>query len=120
MPRHLDGLPFPPLLQFNENRDFTIGDLTQFANQRPQGVSISVRYSQGPANRGGYFFHFRQTSPEATEFQLYDFEHRPLKVLSPQSIVAFINHCTGRRFDEPSFILCQNELNFQQDAQPSV
>ena len=120
MPRNLDGLPFPPLRLFNENRDFTIEDLVEIANPRPEGASICIRYSDGPADRGGYFFHFAPVTAEANEFQLYDFEKRPLKKLSPQSIVAFINHCTGRRFDEPSFILCQTELNFLKDAEPGA
>ena len=121
MPRNLIGdAPFPPVLLFDENREFTAIDLQYFAEERPGGVSICIRYPDGPEKRGGYFFHFSPCQGRAGEFNIYDFEKRLVKVFATDSLVAFINHCTGRKFDEASFILCQMELNFLQDAEPDA
>ena len=120
MPRNFIGdLPFPPVVLFDENREFTIEDLGRIAGARPQGVSICVRYPEGPEKRGGYFFHFGQKGA-SDEFALYDFEKRLVKIFSVASLVVFINHCTGKRFDKESFVLCQTELNFLKDEEPSA
>jgi hypothetical protein len=121
MPRNIIGKPpFPPVLLFDEDRDFILNDLLCIARERPRGVSICIRYPEGPPKRGGYFFHFAPRSDRGTEFEVYDFEKRPVKQFTAESLVKFINHCTGRKFDEPSLILCQTELNFMKDEEPSV
>jgi len=116
MPRNFIGdPPFAPIVFFDHDRVFTNQDLAEFVVERPEGISICIRYPAGPANRGGYFFHFRRAGND--EFVLYDFERRFVKTFSAARLVAFINHCTGRVFDESSFVLCQTELNFLQDAE---
>lgn len=121
MPRNIIGdAPFPPVVVFDHNRDVSIEDLRNIISQRQSGVSVCVRYPYGPETRGGYFFHFSPHGGGTEEFQVMDFEARPVKVLNAESLVAFINHCTGRSFHEPSFILCQTELNFLNDEEPNV
>lgn len=121
MPRNLIGnAPFPPVLLFDKNRDFTIDDLRRIKRERPSGVSICIRYPAGSEKRGGYFFHFAPNPQRSDEFNVYDFEKRMVKSFSSASLVAFINHCTGRKFDEPSLILCQTDLNFLKDEEPSA
>ena len=121
MPRNLIGEPpFPPVVVFDEARAFAINDLLRMAKERPQGISICIRYPAGPPKRGGYFFHFAPVPGQENEFEVYDFEKRPVKKFAAQDLVAFINHCTGQKFHEPSFILCQTELNFLKDEEPSV
>lgn len=121
MARHIIGdPPFPPVLVFDENRDFTVKDLRRITHTRALGASLCIRYSGGPAQRGGYFFHFAPSTTNAKEFDLYDFERRRVKSFTADSLVAFINHCTGRVFDEPSFNLCQTELNFLKDEEPNA
>ena len=121
MRRNLIGeAPFPPVLLFDENRDFTLDDLLRVTTERPRGASLCIRYPEGPAKRGGYFFHFAPSPVRADEFAVYDFEKRLVNTFSAASLVAFINHCTGRKFDERSFILCQTELNFLKDEEPSA
>ena len=121
MPRNLIGdPPFAPVLLFDENRDFTVDDLSRIARNRPNGVSICIRYPEGPPKRGGYFFHFAPVADQRDEFNLYDFERRLVAVFTAEALTVFINHCTGRRFDERSFTLCQKELNFLKDAEPDA
>lgn len=121
MPRNLIGdAPFPPVVLFDESRNFTVEDLRQITGRRPDGVSICIRYPEGPKKRGGYFFHFAPKAGGTGEFEVYDFERRPVKTFGEAALVAFINHCTGRRFDEESFILCQTELNFLKDEEPGA
>ena len=69
----------------------------------------------GPPKRGGYFFSFGPAKKAPGHFTIYDFEGRAVKDFAPDALVRFINHCTGMEFDEPSFLLCQTELNFLQD-----
>ena len=99
MPRNLIGdAPFPPILLFDENREFTLDDLRRITRERPRGVSICIRYPEGPEKRGGYFFHFApDPAGRANGFEVYDFEKRPVKTFSAASLVAFINHCTGQK-----------------------
>jgi hypothetical protein len=115
MPKNVIGdPPFPPVKVLNKNDLFTRDDLDKILSERPKGVTVCLRYENGPPTRGGYFFHFAP-SKDAGRITIYDFEKRPVKDFSPETLVAFINHCSGRRFDEPSFILCQTELNFLKD-----
>ena len=120
MPRNeIGAAPFPPVILFDEDRQFTGEDLEHIAQERPRGASICIRYPEGPAKRGGYFFHFTRRS-NSNQFDIVDFEGRLVKTFEAASLLAFINHCTGRQFDEASFILCQTELNFLQDAEPNA
>jgi hypothetical protein len=121
MPRNLIGdPPFGPVLLFDEGRDFTLDDLRRIKRKRPRGVSLCIRYHGGPEKRGGYFFHFASRPKQDDEFEVYDFEKRPVTTFTGAGLVAFINHCTGRKFDEASFILCQTELNFLKDEEPGA
>jgi hypothetical protein len=121
MPRNLIGKPpFPPAVLFDEDRNFAVDDLLEIVRKRPRGVSICVRYPEGPPKRGGYFFHFAPRAEGIDEFQVYDFEKTLVKTFSATGLTALINHCTGRKFDEDSFLLCQTELNFLKDKEPSV
>lgn len=116
MPRNTIGdPPFPPVVLINKSDLFTTGDLTKVLSQRPDGVSLCLRYADGPPKRGGYFFHFKLSGQSTGDLSLYDFEKRHVVDLAPAALVAFINHCTGRQFDEASFILCQTQLNFLRD-----
>jgi hypothetical protein len=119
MARNIIGnAPFPPVLLFEEAREFTVDDLAGIARKRPNGVSLCVRYATGPAERGGYFFHF--VPVENNSFQLYDFEKKAIHDFTADSLVAFVNHCTGHRFDEATFTLCQTEINFSKDDEPDA
>ena|ERR1700720_459492 len=116
MPRNTIGdPPFPPVVVIDTKDLFTLSDLEQVVAQRPKGASICIRYADGPIERGGYFFHFCLAKQPPQHLSLYDFEKRHVVDLSPEALVAFINHCTGRKFDEASFVLCQTELNFLKD-----
>lgn len=115
----IGALPFPPLVLFDEGRPFALNDLHGIITERTGGVSICIRYPEGPAKRGGYFFHF-EPSESAGAFVLYDFEKRRVAKLTAESFVKFINHCTGRVFDEASFTLCQTVLNFLKDDEPEI
>lgn len=115
MPKNVIGdPPFPPVEVIDKNDLFTRADLDSILSKRPNGATICLRYEDGPHERGGYFFHF-SPSKDVGKFTIYDFEKRPVKDFSPEALVAFINHCSGRQFDNPSFILCQTELNFLKD-----
>lgn len=116
MPRNTLGAPpFPPVITFDADRKFTLHDLRDLLGKRPNGVSVCIRHSEGPRCRGGYFFHFAPKMKSPDEIELYDFEKILVWTFRPQGLVAFINHCTGRQFDEQSFVLSQTQLNFLSD-----
>ena len=120
MPRNVLGkLPFPPVILFDEDRAIALDDLIHIARIRPNGASVCIRYPRGPQKRGGYFFHFVPDSDQEAVFEVYDFEKRLVKQFDAESLVKFINHCTGRKFNEDSFNLCQTELNFLKDEEPN-
>lgn len=105
--------PFPPVVLYDMNQLFSLDELREIAASRPKGVTICLRYPDGPKGRGGYFFHFKPMNDG--KFSIYDFESTHVTDLSADELVAFINHCTGQKFDEASFNLCQTELNFLKD-----
>jgi len=121
MPQNLIGnLPFPPLCLFDEDRAVAFTDISKMMRGRPEGISVCVRYPGGPEKRGGYFFHFEPLSGQEGRFMLYDFEKRPVHAFSAELLVRFINHCTGRTFDQETFNLCQTVLNFLKDEGPTA
>ena len=121
MPKKTIGNPpFPPVVPFDENREFTLDDLSQIALKRPEGVTLCIRPPAGPPDRGGYFFHLVPPDGGNSKFRLYDFEKKLIADFGAVKLVAFMNHCTGQRFDQRSFERCQNELNFLKDSQPDA
>lgn len=105
--------PFAPVVLYDMKELFSLSELKKIATARKQGATICLRYPDGPKDRGGYFFHFKPI--ENDRFAVFDFEKRHVVDLSSDELVAFINHCTGQKFDERSFNLCQSELNFLKD-----
>lgn len=116
----LGQAPFPPVLCFDEDREFTVADLVRILRERPDGVSLCIRYPAGPPERGGYFFHFCRALGEGQEYRLCDFEKTQIGTFSPEDLVSLINHCSGRRFDEGIFLLFQTQLNFRSDPDGGV
>lgn len=75
-------------------------------------ATILVRSEHGPAKRGGYFFH---TERSENLFQIFDFERNPIAKLSGDRLTRFINHASGRRFDDEMLLFCQSVVNFKLD-----
>ena len=73
-------------------------------------VSLLIRSEHGHKNRGGYYFHLRR---EVQALGLYDFEKNKISNLTDEEAILLINHCSGRKFDEASFYVCQRVLNFR-------
>lgn len=107
--------PFPPVTTIDTDGLITATDAENLLSARPGGVSLCVRFADGPNNRGGYFFHFRPSDRTPGELLLCEMDGSYLVELALPALVAFINHCTGRQFDEESFDLCQLSLNFRTD-----
>lgn len=107
--------PFPPVVTIDKDAPLTAADLNTAIHQRNGGVSLCVRYATGHEKRGGYFFHVRPLANELELFSLFDFEKRHLVDLEFEEVLRFINHLTGRVFDQATFDLCATELNFLTD-----
>ena len=61
--------------------------------------------SDGVANRGGYFFHLRE---EDEEIRFSTFNRKNILSFSTtEDCEAFINHVSGRKYDEYMWIKCQ-------------
>ena len=120
MPKVIGACPFEPVRLFDQDRNFTIHDLHTLAEECPQGTSLCIRYPSGHSKRGGYFFHILPPKKGSYGYKLYELDETLIAELEPTALVLLINHCTGRQFDNKSFMLCQTELNFRKDAGPDV
>ncbi|GIW90591.1 MAG: hypothetical protein KatS3mg109_1023 [Pirellulaceae bacterium] len=106
-------LPYPPLILIQSDKPLTWHDLLpRICCRLGNGVSICLQTNAGHDNRGGYFFHFKKTS-DGFVFRTFD---RPnvLTLSSEQEVVAFINHCSGRRYDQQMWEQAQL-VNFRTD-----
>ncbi len=119
MPKNeLDGLPFPPLVKVESSEPIKSDVLAEIIDQRPSGVSICVRSTEGHEERGGYFFHVRLKDATSNSYDIFNFEKISVLNLSLPHLTNFINHCAGLAFDEDSFQLCQTVVNFRLDPEP--
>jgi hypothetical protein len=78
-----------------------------------RGVSLCVRAAKGPHKRGGYFFHIRRSTNNSVT--ILDFENRDVVELTFEELARFVNHASGREFDDDMFQLCQSVINYRQD-----
>lgn len=120
MPNVIGNCPFPPVRLFDQDRNFTVDDLEELAAERPQGATLCIRYPNGHRNRGGYFFHILPPKKSNNKYELYELNKTLIAEFTPTTLVSLINHCTGRQFDEESFVLCQTDLNFRRDVESDV
>lgn len=118
MPKRVIGAcPFDPVRLFDQDRNFTVDDLRRLAEERPNGASLCIRYPFGHPKRGGYFFHILPPTNGRLGYELYELDGTLVAELPPTDMVSLINHCTGRQFDNRSFVLCQTDLNFRKDTE---
>ena len=114
--RSLGSPPYPPICLVDTDNQLVLDDVQQTRRRWKTGVSLCVRTKHGPPNRGGYFFHFKQSKHATNQFSLCDFEGRHVGDFSLEDLLDFINHCSGRRFDMKSFIRCQQFINLLKDS----
>ena len=113
MPRSL-LLPFPPLRILAQEGLITWAWLKPVIRGRlDEGISLCVTADAGDTNRGGYFFHLRKT---AAGFEFAAFDRPGVLILGTgEECAAFMNHVSGRRYDEDMWRLCQS-VNLRRDA----
>lgn len=111
MPRNPLGHPPFPLQTLELDRPITLDDILKKLLKSP-AVSLCIRSSAGHQNRGGYFFHIEKASPN---YRIVDFKKNLIGILPPEKLVRFVNHVSGRRFDEEMLLYCQAIVNFKQD-----
>lgn len=78
-----------------------------------EGVTLCVRSSIGHPRRGGYFFCVLKESE--TRYRLETVEGIYVESFELDTLIRFINHVSGRQFDESMLIFCQNSVNFRED-----
>ena len=113
MARNIIGsLPFT-LYTIDTDNEILKTELESIFSRYPQ-VSLCVRSQSGPPDRGGYFFHF-EINPNGNTVNLYDITHTNIDTLSLDTAVRFLNHASGRKYDEEMLRYCQSYVNFKQD-----
>lgn len=114
MPRNIIGAtPFPFSLL---DKDGQIVEADVVRTMGPAvSISLCVRAAAGPEKRGGYFFHIEKKARNPP-YHLYDFSGNYLASFELPALTRFINHCSGRGFDEESFNLCHTSVNLRQDS----
>lgn len=97
----------------------TIEDVENTLANR-KSVTLCIRTKTGDPNRGGYFV---SGIIDNKTFSLRNFDgkeltsssEREIALLSFDELVRFINHVSGRQYDEEMYELCSNHLNFRSD-----
>lgn len=111
MPRNVIGEPPFPVKVLDTDNPVTWAEVNTLLGEA-EGVSLCIRSQNGPAKRGGYFFHFQRVG---THFQIMDFERKPIDLLDADALVRLINHASGRQFDSEMLTYCQTVVNLRQD-----
>lgn len=76
-------------------------------------ITLCVRSGSGHPNRGGYFFCINKT--DTSSFQLETIEGVYVDTFNLDTLVNFINHASGKRFNSELLDYCQNSINFRTD-----
>lgn len=94
----------------------TRGELVGLLDDNEGSVTLCLRSAAGHGRRGGYFFHLKRTAnPE--EIELYDFGRTLIGAYDLDTMVSFVNHASGRRFDEKMLAKCLTEINFRSEEE---
>ncbi len=76
-------------------------------------ITLCVRSSSGHPNRGGYYFCIHKINNNS--FQLETMEGVYVDNFDLNTLVNFINHASGRKFNSELLDYCQNSINFRND-----
>ena len=76
-------------------------------------ITLCVRSSSGHPNRGGYYFCIHKNNDNS--FQLETIEGVYVDDFDLDTLVNFINHASGRKFNSELLDYCQNSINFRTD-----
>lgn len=85
--------------------------LSLFTNR--DSIMLCVRSSAGHPDRGGYYFCIHKTTNNL--FQLETIEGIFVDSFNLDTLVDFINHASGRKFNSELLDYCQNSINFRTD-----
>lgn len=109
-------LPYPPLAILACTGCVSWAELQRAVGpQLRRGVSLCLISPSGPQDRGGYFFHVR--SEDDHQFVFSTFDRRDVcTVVGTAQCAAFINHVSGRRYDEAMWLLSQR-VNLRNDQE---
>lgn len=109
----LGTVPFPPIQLVDQDEPIRIDKLRRLLGSRSKGISICVRYASGPKKRGGYFFHLCCAKAPDGEWEIRDFTGRLVETVDIEFLCRFINHCTGRQFDQECFEFVTHSVNLR-------
>lgn len=99
-------LPYPPLVLIQSDEPLTWDELLPRIGQHlDAGVSICLQAETGHDNRGGYFFHVKRTT-QGYMFRTFD-RQKVLALRKEEEVVAFINHVSGRKYDQQMWMQSQ-------------
>lgn len=115
MPRNTIGKSPFPLQRIDKDELVTLSDIDATLGQQGR-ATICLRSATGPENRGGYFFNL---SKHSGGYDILDFEGNPVGVLTSEKIARFVNHVSGRLYDQEMFKYCQSVVNIRQDETDS-
>lgn len=107
----LQQQPQYPLVIIDSDKPISIEQLADcFANRNC--ITLCMRSEEGHSQRGGYFFCI---SKNIGRFSLETIEGVFVDSFFIDTLVKFINHASGRLFDNEMLSYCQNTINFRVD-----
>jgi hypothetical protein len=77
------------------------------------GITLCVRSKSGHPQRGGYFFCITKESEDL--YILETIEGVEVDTFDLPSLISFINHASGKKFNAQLLDYCQNSINFRND-----
>lgn len=108
----LSNQPQYPLVTIDTDDAIENNQISSLFNNQ-NGVTLCVRSATGHPNRGGYFFCISKTNNN--NFNLETIEGVYVDCFTLESLVKFINHSSGKKFDPDLLDYCQNSINFRND-----
>lgn len=101
-----------PLVKLDTDEPITEELLLALLNQN-NGLTLCVRSLNGHANRGGHFFCIKKQEDDSILLETMEQEY--VDTFPAPSMLRFINHACGLKFDREMQLYCQNSLNFRTD-----
>ena len=103
--------PQYPIITIDSDSILTANQVSNLFSDS-SSVTLCVRSSSGHPNRGGYFFCIKKN---ADAYQLETIEGVFVDNFDLNTLLRFINHASGRKFDSELLDYCQNSINFRND-----
>lgn len=108
----LSQQPQYPIITKDTDEALTSDQILSLFNYQ-NNITLCIRSGSGHPNRGGYYFCIHKNNESS--FELETIEGVYVDNFNLDTLVNFINHASGRKFNSELLDYCQNSINFRTD-----